>query len=344
MAVFPQALEDRKESPLPSTPKHLVDALDFITGEKPPVAALESLHATHVARVRKAFDDPNIVGVGVSRKVTEGKELDALCVSFYVIKKLPPSRISHSRLVPPVIAAPNGQATYTDVKEVGRIVPQLNPLVKQKPVESGFSVGHIKITAGTLGAIVKKGDKRYLLSNSHVLADSGKGKPGDKVVYPGPDDKGRVPGDWVASLTKAVPFTKGGAFINEVDAALAEIRKERLGDVIYKLQKAKTPLSTIAPERDMVVTKRGRTTGTTRGKIIDVDFRFVLNYDGVGQVGYTKQVLCERYTDSGDSGSLVIDLASGKIVGLHFAGANGGSVFNPIQSVMKALGFTFTTS
>ena len=327
-----------------ATPKHLLDALDFITEEKPPAAAPESLHATHAARVRKTFDDPNIVGVGVSKKVTEGKELEALCVSFYVVKKLPPSRIPHSRLVPPVIATPNGRATYTDVKVVGRIVPQLNPLVKRKPVESGFSVGHIKITAGTLGAIVKKGDKRYLLSNSHVLADSGKGKMGDKVVYPGPDDNGQVPGDWIASLTQAVPFKKGGAFVNEVDAALAEIRKERLGDVVYKLLKAKTPLSTIVPERDMVVTKRGRTTGSTHGKIIDVDFRFVLDYDGVGQVGYTKQVLCERYTDGGDSGALVIDVASGKIVGLHFAGANGGSVFNPIQSVMKALGFTFTTS
>jgi hypothetical protein len=333
-----------KESRSQSTPKHLLDALDFITAEKPLAAELESLHAMHVTKVRRAFDDPNIVGVGISKKVTKQKEVDALCVSFYVVKKLPPSKIPHSHLVPPVIATETGRATYTDVKEVGRIVPQKNPLVKQKPVESGFSVGHIKITAGTLGAIVKKGDKRYLLSNSHVLGDSGKGKPGDKVVYPGPDDDGQVPGDWVASLTQAVPFKKGGTFVNEVDAALAEIREERLEDMIYRLPKAKMPLSIIVPERDMVVTKRGRTTGTTRGKIIDVDFRFVLNYDGVGQVGYTKQVLCERYTDGGDSGSLVIDVASGKIVGLHFAGANGGSVFNPIQAVIKALGFAFTSS
>lgn len=94
----------------------------------------------------------------------------------------------------------------------------------------------------------------------------------------------------------------------------------------------------------MVVTKRGRTTGVTKGKIIDTDFRFVLNYDGVGKIAFTRQVLCERYTDGGDSGSLVVDAETGKVVGLHFAGANGGSVFNPIQSVIKALGFAFTTS
>lgn len=329
---------------MPSTPKYLLEALDFITADTEPKAAIESLHATHVTRVRKTFDDPNIVGVGVSKKVTEEKELDSLCVCFYVVKKLPPSKIAHRYLVPPVIATDSGQATYTDVKAIGRIVPQALPLVKQKPVESGFSVGHIKITAGTIGAIVKKGSKRYLLSNSHVLANSGNGKPGDKVLYPGLADGGKVPANWIAILSEAAPFTKGGAFVNEVDAALAEIRAERLADISYKLPKAKKPLATIAPERDMVVTKRGRTTGLTRGKIIDTDFRLVLNYDGVGQIGFTRQVLCERYTDGGDSGSLVIDVASGKVVGLHFAGASGGSVFNPIQSVIKALGFAFTAN
>jgi len=284
------------------------------------------------------------VGVGISKKVTEGKELDALCVCFYVVKKRPSSKIPARYLVPPVLAASNGKATFTDVKVVGRLVPQADPLAKQKPIESAFSVGHVRITAGSLGAIVKKGSKRYLLSNSHVLANSGKGKPGDKVLYPGPADGGEDPADWIATLSEAVPFTKGGSFVNEVDAALAEIRAERLSQVKFAVSKAAVPFAIGVPERDMVVTKRGRTTGVTKGKVIDTDFRFVLNYEGVGKVGFTGQVLCERYTEGGDSGSLVVDAGTGKVVGLHFAGANGGSVFNPIQSVIRALGFAFTTS
>src|SRR5260221_3052389 len=101
-------------------------------------------------------------------------------------KNCPPARFHRAISFPPVIATGQGRATYTDVKEIGRIVPEVGSLMKQKPIESGFSVGHVKITAGTLGAIVKKGTKRYLLSNSHVLANSRKGKPGDKLVYPGP--------------------------------------------------------------------------------------------------------------------------------------------------------------
>lgn len=329
---------------MPSTPRSLLEVLDFITSDAVPEAQVESLHSVHVTRVRRTFDDPNIVGVGISKKVTEGKELDALCVCFYVVKKRPPSRIPPRYLVPPVLSANDGKAAFTDVKVVGQLVPQADPLAKQKPIESAFSVGHVQITAGSLGAIVKKGAKRYLLSNSHVLANSGKGKPGDKVLYPGPADGGEDPANWIATLSEAVPFTKGGAFVNEVDAALAEVREERLAQLKYAVSKAAVPFSVGVAERDMVVTKRGRTTGVTKGKIIDTDFRFVLNYDGVGKIGFTRQVLCERYTDGGDSGSLVVDAETGKVVGLHFAGANGGSVFNPIQSVIKALGFTFTTS
>ena len=329
---------------MPSTPKRLLEVLDSITGDVAPEPEVESVHAIHVERVRKTFDDPNIVGVGISRKVTKGLELNTLCVCFYVVTKLPTTKIPARYLVPPVLAAKNGRATFTDVKAVGRLVPQADPLVKKKPIESAFSVGHIKITAGSLGAIVKKGTKRYLLSNSHVLANSGKGKPGDKILYPGPADGGVDPADWIATLSEAVPLTKGGAFVNEVDAALAEVRKERLAGVKYAVSKAKVPFGVAVPQRDMVVTKRGRTTGVTKGKIIDTDFRFVLNYEGVGKIGFTSQVLCERYTDGGDSGSLVIDVETGKVVGLHFAGADGGSVFNPIQSVIKALGFTFTSS
>lgn len=213
---------------MPSTPKSLLKVLDFITADEVPEAQVESLHSVHVTRVRRTFDDPNIVGVGISKKVTEGKELDALCVCFYVVKKRPPSKIPPRYLVPPVLAANDGKATFTDVKVVGQLVPQVDPLAKQKPIESAFSVGHVQITAGSLGAIVKKGFKRYLLSNSHVLANSGKGKPGDKVLYPGPADGGEDPANWIATLSEAVPFTKGGAFVNEVDAALAEVRQERL--------------------------------------------------------------------------------------------------------------------
>jgi len=73
----------------------------------------------------------------------------------------------------------------------------------------------------------------------------------------------------------------------------------------------------------------------------DVNFRVVIDYPDVGEVGFLEQVLCSRYTKPGDSGSIVVDKKSKAIVGLHFAGADGKSIFNPIADVIAALGFKF---
>jgi hypothetical protein len=52
---------------------------------------------------------------------------------------------------------------------------------------------------------------------------------------------------------------------------------------------------------------------------------------------FRSQVLCTRYTDGGDSGSVVCDM-SGRLVGLHFVGGPTASVFSPIAFVFDALG------
>jgi hypothetical protein len=93
--------------------------------------------------------------------------------------------------------------------------------------------------------------------------------------------------------------------------------------------------STAEPVRGMQVVKVGRTTGLTRGTVRDVNFRFVLDYGTGSVVGFLDQVFCTRYSAGGDSGSLVIEEATGKAVGLHFAGANGGSVFSPIRPILR---------
>jgi hypothetical protein len=325
------------------TPKYLLQCLDLVT-KKPAVAEAAlggagSPEALHVNRIRRVFEDPNIVGVGVSEKLTVGKKTGELSLCFYVEKKVSKKRVSADKLVPPVMRSPDGRAVFTDVKAIGRIAPQVNK--KAKPIQSGFSVGHVDISAGTVGAIVSKGKKLFILSNSHVLADSGMGKIGDKVVYPGPLDKGKLPGSLAGTLAKFVKFKTGGEFVNHVDAALCAIDALRLDDLNLSIRGVTGLPKTIEAVRGMKVMMRGRTSGDSEGEVEDVDFRVIVDYDGVGSVGFVEQVLCTRYSKPGDSGSVIVDKASRKIVGLHFAGANGGSVFNPIADVIKALGFKF---
>lgn len=62
-----------------------------------------------------------------------------------------------------------------DVRYVGRVVKSVKSWhqKRNRPLRVGGSVGHFKITAGTLGCFVRAriGGALHLLSNNHVLAD-----------------------------------------------------------------------------------------------------------------------------------------------------------------------------
>lgn len=129
--------------------------------------------------------------------------------------------------------------------------------------------------------------------------------------------------------------------MNLADAALAEIAKPLAVTAIPELFGAKRPVKIATPERGMAVLKRGRTTGDTESVVRDVDFRIFVNYPGVGKVGFTGQVRCDRFTEPGDPSAIVVAKESGAIVGLHFAGSGASSVFTPIKAAIKALKFKF---
>jgi hypothetical protein len=322
------------------TPKALIEALDLIRGTKgPKPESLDVLESKQVSRVRTIFEDRNIVAIGIAEKVTARQKTGELGLCFYVEKKIAKSKIKSSKLIPPVLSVADRTAVFTDVQEIGKVRPQINK--RRQPLMSGFSVGN-RTDTGTLGAVVKKGTSFFLLSNSHVLALSGKGKIGDEIIYPGDaDTSGKT--QKVAELANFVAFKPGDDFLNHVDAALAKVDAGFIDKLDFSIRGLKTPLRTIAPVRDMKIVLRGRTSGDSEGVIEDVHFSIVLPYPGVGKIGFINQVKCSRYSKPGDSGSLIVDKKSGKIVGLHFAGSNEGSIFNPIANVMQALKFRFVS-
>ena len=216
-------------------------------------------------RVRSVFEDPNIVGVGISEKTTgRGVKTGELSVCFYVEKKVAQSKMHAGKLVPPVMSAPNGTAVFTDVKAIGRVRPEANK--KVSPIQSGFSVGHVDVTAGTVGAIVKKGKKLYILSNSHVLADAGLGKVKDKVLYPGPADGGKLP-ETPRRHACEIHQVQGRRQVRQSRRLRAcEIDAARLDDLDLSIFGVKGLPKTIKANRGMVVMKRGRTTGETKAR------------------------------------------------------------------------------
>jgi len=238
-----------------------------------------------------------------------------------------------------------------DIRYIGRVVKRAPwNQSRQRPLLIGTSIGHFRITAGTLGCFVKmrsNGTPR-ILSNNHVLADENKGKKGDAIIQPGQFDKGKKGKDTVGSLDKFVRLSASGT--NFVDCAIATIKAGIKFDST-KLTGIGTLKGVSASVVDVgtIVHKVGRTTDVTNGRVTAFELdNVVVGYD-IGNLRFDNQIEIEGadagpFSQGGDSGSLIVndDLLA---VALLFAGGDqGGSngqgltFANPIAKVFDQLG------
>jgi hypothetical protein len=228
-----------------------------------------------------------------------------------------------------------------------------------RPLLVGASIGHVEVTAGTIGAIVRRGSATYILSNNHVLANEGLAKAGDWILQRAAFDGGKDPADRVARLRYWIKFKPTGA--NFVDAALARIEQDIEHDagMLRGLVSGKDrTLAGLGPEmvdEGETVYKIGRTTGPTKGRVTAFDLdNVVVNYDS-GNLRFDNQIEIEGtgtlpFSDGGDSGSMIVN-ADMEAVALLFAGgevggANGlGLTYaNPMRRVLGDLRATLVTS
>jgi hypothetical protein len=149
---------------------------------------------------KELLNKQNVVGVGVGYKESNGVTTDELAVVVLVERKKPVAALTPEDTIPRTI-----DGMRTDVVEVGDLRANQTPRDKYRPVvPSGVSIGHFKVTAGTLGTIVKDRNTGvfYILSNNHVLANSNDAALGDAVLQPAAMDGGQVPFDVVATLER----------------------------------------------------------------------------------------------------------------------------------------------
>jgi hypothetical protein len=292
-----------------------------------------------IVKVKQAMDSQetnllekaNVVGVGVGYKESKGKETDEVCLNVYVTKK--EKKLSENDLVPKII-----EGIKTDVREVGVIEAQAFTS-RIRPAKPGFSIGHYRITAGTFGCLVRdtcNPCQIYMLSNNHVFANSNGARIGDPILQPGRYDGGTYPKDVIAKLTRFVPIRfNDPSLYNLVDAALAT--PTDLHDVISPIVGLGIPKGTIEATLGMEVVKSGRTTETTRGKVIGVDATVAVNY-GVGVGYFRNQIITSNMSQGGDSGSLLLSRATNEATGLLFAGSSQVTIHNNIVNVLMSLG------
>jgi S1-C subfamily serine protease len=303
------------------------------------------------------FAKQNVVGLGTGHKIKKGVDTGEPCITVFVAQKiLDEKELKSEDIIPKTTAG-----LKTDIIETGDIFA--GPVTSNKdevamkeelgvevlkqrvrPAMGGYSVGHYKITAGTIATCVYDIEpfpsipqRYYILSNNHVLADCNDARIGDPILQPGPYDGGTVPGDIIARLSRFVPIrfkTPTSTPINYVDAAIAEGEFHDLNRQIYWIGYVQQVKSN--PQVNDIVEKTGRTTNFTTGKIIAINATVDVNYGGGRVARFSRQIVTSSMSAPGDSGSLVSDIKEGA-VGLLFAGSSQVTIINSILHVQNFL-------
>lgn len=310
----------------------------------------------------------NVVGVGVGYKESQGVVTDELAVTVNVTKKVPTAQLAEDEKVPRAL-----DGVCTDVVETGRFLagqavvkPQTTKDRWRGQIPLGVSLGHVEVTAGTLGCLVRRGNQIFILSNNHVLANVNNAQPGDPIIQPGRYDGG-TPADKVAELAEFIPLDFGGDSAdcniatgiekalnwlaetlgskhrmlayrtapgeNLVDAALARpLDPAQFVADIFEIGRPKGVRQATLGTR---VRKTGRTTGFTQGIITQIDVTTSVDYNG-RMAKFTNQLMASGMSAGGDSGSAVLD-EDGLVVGLLYAGSGSATLINPIQTVLQLL-------
>ena len=305
--------------------------------------AWQGVPRIHEARL---FRKRNVVGVGIAKKVAGGRQTDEPCVVVFVERKVPRAQLRPKDLVPATI-----EAMKTDVVETGRIQALQARTARWRPAPGGVSVGHYRITAGTLGVVARRAGVRMILSNNHVLANANAASIGDAILQPGPYDGGTAAQDRIATLEAFVPIVFDGFldFLlslfciarpvrNVVDAALGKpLSDADMSDEVLEIGRVS---GTASGAIDMPVRKSGRTTGLTEGRITTVAATVRVFYGLTRSARFRDQLVASALSQGGDSGSLIVN-ADDHAVGLLFAGSSNTTILNPIDEVERLLGIGF---
>jgi hypothetical protein len=310
----------------------------------------------------------NIVGVGIGtgmmptagpggEVISSGVEPGKSALNVYVV-----DRTSVDEVKSVIVDSMGVSSASSDNVPVNVIVTGLIDArphrFRIRPAPGGVSVGHFRITAGTIGCLcvgrtAPRNSRLMILSNNHVLANSNGGAYGDCVTQPGPYDGGRCPADQVAILERFVPINFAGG-VNYVDCATAwawpdRVRKELIYLVNGQPQYFRIGNAPIAPVINCPVGKTGRTTQLTRGTIIDVSATIRVNY-GAGRVALFADQISIRgsggtdFSAGGDSGSSIwVWDSARRPVGLLFAGGGGITFGNKMSRVVAALDINLYT-
>ena len=209
-----------------------------------------------------------------------------------------------------------------------------------RPAVAGCAVSTPGRSYGTFGCLVRdpvENGAVYVLSAAHVIAANGFGPVGIPLLQPGVQPS---PGRMIGQLVRwgELDFSDN-TFPNLFDAAITAVALTEVVPSIHGVGRPRGFSTHI--EEGMIVQKCGATTGHTKAKVLKPSFACSFDYlrpDGTPvRAGFPRQVLCDRFSEKGDSGAAVLN-ENREIVGLLLGAAGGGSVFSPIAPILTRFG------
>ena len=204
-----------------------------------------------------------------------------------------------------------------------------------RPAPGGVSIGHYKVTAGTLTCKTidnASGEVRGL-GNNHVVAlnwgTEKIGVKGDPELQPGPYDGGTVSNDTLGTLQDWIPVELNKD--NLIDAGT--FYSDQLDN---KIEEVGIPEPSMEPYVGQKVLGSGRSSGLNFSTCIDVDA--TINVEGFGVCKFVHQCIYKpALLLPGDSGKWIGDVDTLRSVSLGFAGDPDISAANKMTNVESLL-------
>ena len=326
----------------------------------------------------------NVVGVGIGPKYVIDNDIDLQCVRVYVTRKPDPDDLTPQELIPKTVGP-----VQTDVVNIRTAflpntalrtpptVPNLNPAPGSSVGLPESATRHLgRIASGTLGAVLKRGDRYYVVGCNHVLSLNGYAS--GEIVSPAPHDRSFGEGeqniaeaplsvplqhdDWNAVDCAAALIPEGVNVVESVDMPdYGSSKSDSNASVLttFILPDLSAPVSRNgqlntnncrrvkvtqfeSPEVRKRVYKFGKTSGLTFGRIVDVQADILVDYS-FGVFRFRDQVLIEgengrEFALDGDSGAVVLTAENDpKAVAMVFAPAGRYTAANSMPVVLHTL-------
>ncbi len=191
---------------------------------------------------------------------------------------------------------------------------------RANPMQCGISISdEYHYAYGTLGSKVidRATGAEMILSNWHVLAADWGARPGQRIVQPGRLDGG-TRADTVATLTRH-------AMSVNLDAAVATLNGTR--ELVNNQLALGSVTAVRQVELGMEAVKSGRRTGITYGRVTAIAGTARIRYGWLERIIRDVVTIEPRWpgepvSAGGDSGSVWLDAATMRAIGLHFAGSD----------------------